>query len=137
MMTRYNWLAIALFASLLLTSIYVYDNAALFFNPLGLLVVISGTLGAMFLSYSSSDILASLRVAHNAYTVEPPTTDEIVDTLMDLSVRSRRKGMLALEDAEEETTGRTALRARCQSSKRWPDDTRRVRSSRHQDQEVC
>ncbi len=104
MMTRYNWLAVALFASLFVTSFYVYDNAALFFNPLGLLVVISGTLGAMFLSYSSTDIVAAARVAHNAYTVEPPTTDEIVDTLMDLSVRSRRKGMLALEDAEEETT---------------------------------
>jgi len=104
MMTRYNWLAIALFFSLLITVFYISDNAGLFFNPLGLLVVICGTLGAMFISYPSSDILASLRVAQNTYMVNPPTTEDIVDTLMDLSVRSRRKGILALEDAEEETT---------------------------------
>jgi len=104
MMTRYNWLAVALFISLLVTALYVSDHAWLFLNPLGLLVVICGTLGAMFISYPSSDILASLRVAQNAYMVNPPTTEDIVDTLMDLSVRSRRKGILALEHVEEETT---------------------------------
>lgn len=104
MMTRYNWLAIAIITSLVLTSFFVNDNIGYFFNPLGLLIVILGTLGALFLSYPSTDIVASLRVAHNAYTVEPPTTDEVVNTLMDLSVKSRRKGLLALENAEEETT---------------------------------
>ncbi len=104
MMTRYNWLAIALFISLLATGLYASEHASLFINPLGLLVVICGTLGAMFISYPSSDILASMRVAQNAYMVNPPTAEDIVDTLMDLSVRSRKNGILALEDAEEETT---------------------------------
>jgi len=56
------------------------------------------------MSYPSSDIMASVKVAHNSYTVNTTTADEIVNALMDLSVRSRRKGVLALEDAEEETT---------------------------------
>ena len=80
MMTRYNWLAVVLFISLVITGFYVSDHADLFINPLGLLVVICGTLGAMFISYPSSDILASIRVAQNAYMVNPPTTEDIVNT---------------------------------------------------------
>lgn len=108
MMTRYNWLVIAIIISLVATSLYIthnsHQNIAYFFNPLGLFIVITGTLGALFMSYSSGDIVASLRVAKNTFTVRPPTTDEVVNTLMDLSVRTRRKGILALENVEEETT---------------------------------
>jgi len=104
MMTRYNWLVIAMIISLVMTGFYMNQNLSHFINPLGLVIVITGTLGALFLSYPSSDILAALRVAQNAYTTEPPTTDEIVNTLMDLSVRSRRKGIMALENAEGQTT---------------------------------
>jgi len=104
MMTRINWLAVILFAAIFTGSFLLGENSSLFFNQIGLLVVISGTLGAMFLSYPSGDIKASVKVAHNSYTVNTTTAEEIVDTLMDLSVRSRRKGVLALEDAEEETT---------------------------------
>ncbi len=103
-MTPTNFLAVALFAAVFLSSFLIGENPALFINGLGLSIVISGTLGALFLSYGAQDMRASVRVAHNAYTVKPPSTDEIVNTLIYLSVRSHRKGVLALEDMEEETT---------------------------------
>jgi len=103
-MTFANWLAALCFTALFAASFLLGDNSELFFNALGLLVVVSGTLGALFLSYPASNISAALKVARNACTHKLPTTDEIVDTLIYLSVHSNRKGVLALEDAEEETT---------------------------------
>lgn len=103
-MSRYNLVAALLFATIFGTSFLWSENAGLFINGLGMLVVVSGTLGAMFLSYPLRELWASVQVANNAYRVNPPTPDEVVDSLMDLSVRSRRKGTLALENMEEETT---------------------------------
>ncbi len=103
-MTRYNWIGVILFAAIFSSSFLNNENASLFLNQIGLLVVVSGTLGAVFLSYPSASIVASLKVAQNSFTGHMSTTKEIVDALMDLSVRSRRKGLLALEDAEEETS---------------------------------
>ena len=104
MMTRINILVVVICIAIFTSSFLLGDNSSLFLNSFALIVVTSGTLGALFLSYSARDIWSSLHVAHNAYTTATPTADEIVDTLMDLSVRSRRKGVLALEDLEEQTS---------------------------------
>lgn len=104
MMTRYNWAAVVLFSAIFISSFIQSDNAGLFFNGVGLLVVISGTLGAMFLSYASADIIDSLRVAKNALSSRTSTPDEIVNTLIQLAVDSRRRGNLAFEDAENQTS---------------------------------
>ena len=103
-MSRINRLAAIVFAALFLVSFLYPDNRELFLNALGLLIVVSGTLGALFLSYPAGNLLAALKVARNAWLRRLPTATEIVDTLIYLSVHSRRKGVLALEDAEEETT---------------------------------
>jgi len=103
-MSRTNLLAALVFAALFASSFMLGDNSNLFINALGLLIVISGTLGALFLSYPASNIHAAIKVARNAYLSRLPTANEIVDTLIYLSVHSRRKGVLALENAEEETT---------------------------------
>ncbi len=103
-MNKTNWIAAVLFAAIFAGSFALGENSALFVNGLGLTLVLSGTLGAMFISYPVTDMIASVRVAHNAYNTNPPTPDEVVNALMDLSVRSRRKGTLALEEYEEETT---------------------------------
>ena len=103
-MTLTNWLAALAFTALFIASFMLGENRDLFINSLGLMIVISGTLGALFLSYPASSIGSAFKVARNACTHKLPTTDEIVDTLLYLSVHSRRKGVLALENAEEETT---------------------------------
>ncbi len=104
MMNAFNWLAVALCGAVFVTTFALGDHPALFINGLGLAIVLSGTLGALFLSYPMADISAAFRVAHNSLTVQPPTAETVVNTLLDLAVRSRRKGVLVLEDAEEETT---------------------------------
>ncbi|MCW9024625.1 MAG: MotA/TolQ/ExbB proton channel family protein [Gammaproteobacteria bacterium] len=103
-MTRTNWIAVILFACIFISSFMYTENSSLFINGLGMVIVLSGTLGAIFLSYPAASIGASVRVARNSYTVNPATAKEIVDALIFLSVHSRQKGVLALEDMEDETT---------------------------------
>jgi chemotaxis protein MotA len=103
-MIKSNLTAAVLFAAIFVGSFTFGGNTELFFNLLGLVIVLSGLLGAMFLSYPSRSIGIACGVAWNAYRIELPTHEQIIETLMELSVRSRKKGMIALEDAEETTT---------------------------------
>lgn len=103
-MIKSNLIAVVLFASIFIGSFAIGENTGLFFNLLGLVIVLSGLLGALFLSYPTKSIGIACGVAWNAYRIELPSHERIIETLMELSVRSRSKGMIALEDAEETTT---------------------------------
>lgn len=103
-MTFTNWFAVILFTCTFIGSFMYGDQSSLYINGLGLIIVLSGTLGAVFLSYPSNNIRASFMVARNSYRKNPASASEIVDTLIFLSVHSRQKGVLALEDMEDETT---------------------------------
>jgi len=100
MMSKLNWVAGILFTLIFASSFVMTENPSLFMNGLGLAIVVSGTLGAMFFSYPSSDISAAIRVARNTYLVKTPSADLLVNTMMDLAVQRQHHGILALEDAE-------------------------------------
>jgi chemotaxis protein MotA len=79
-------------------------NISLYFNLAGLCVVIGGTLGATLLSFrikSLSNLYQVLRRSHSSTIKEP---EEIVEILIDISVKSRVKGLLSLQQEEEETS---------------------------------
>ncbi|MFQ5579656.1 MAG: motility protein A [Nitrospiria bacterium] len=73
------------------------DVMALYFNLVALLVVISGTIGAIFMSYPFFRIKSALLVARNAYLSRLPSQDSIIKALLGLAVRSRYDGILSLE----------------------------------------
>ena len=103
-MMKSNLIAVAVFAAIFTGSFMFGDNSGLFINFLGLTIVLSGLLGAMFLSYPVRNIWIACKVAYNGYKTELPSHDEVIDTLMQLSVKSRGKGLLALEEAGDKTT---------------------------------
>jgi chemotaxis protein MotA len=103
-MTYRNWLGIALCLALFGASFFLGDASSQLFNGLGLLIVLSGTLGAALLSYPFDHVRVAVRVALCSYTVSPPKSAEIVYTLMDLALQSRHRGILSLEEAERRTT---------------------------------
>jgi chemotaxis protein MotA len=74
------------------------------FNIVGVLIILSGTFGATFISYPFNDIRAAFQVARNTYNENPPAAEDIVNTLMDVSVRSRLKGILSIEKVEDQMT---------------------------------
>ncbi|MFP4495485.1 MAG: motility protein A [Halochromatium sp.] len=103
-MSLLNYLAALFFGVLFVASFALGNDAGLFVNLVGLSIVISGTLGATFLSYPVGDIRSALFVARNSYTRKLPTEHEIINSLLDMAVRSRYQGMLALEELEDQTT---------------------------------
>ncbi len=103
-MTTFNWMGVVLFTGLYAVMFALTENAALMLNGVGLCVVLSGTLGAIFLSYPVSDIHSALVVARNTYTGKMITPEKIIAILRDLAVRTRSDGVLALENYGEQTT---------------------------------
>ncbi len=77
----------------------------IYFNVISLLVVISGTLGAAFLSYPFEKLSSAFIVAKNVYTKEIiSSSDEVVNILLDLAVRSKYDGIISLEKYEKQIT---------------------------------
>lgn len=103
-MNRHSWFAIALFGAAFALGFGIHGHAALFVNGAALLVVSCGTLGALFLCYPVADLYAALRVMRNAYREPPPTAREVIDTLLELALQSRGKGILVLERMGEQST---------------------------------
>ena len=103
-MNIYNGLGFMLFVSLFVSSLLLGENSSILFNQVAIVLVVSGTIGAVFISYPYNDIKAALFVARNSYGAKPPTPSLIVNALLDLSVRSRHDGLLSLEKIEGQTT---------------------------------
>jgi chemotaxis protein MotA len=84
---------------------YGEGGRALYFNLASFLVVSSGTIGAAFLSFPYDRLKNAYRVALNSYKKDVVNSpDEIVNLLLDISVRSRYDGILSLEKVEKATT---------------------------------
>lgn len=69
----------------------------IFLNPSGILIVVGGTAAAAFLSYPFQTVMG---VFHSFMVVlrrEPPRLEKYVPTVMDLVVKARKGGRLALE----------------------------------------
>jgi chemotaxis protein MotA len=96
-MNKHSWIAILLFGGLFVAGFLLRGNAALFFNATALGIVICGTLGAMFLCYPAGDLHAALLVTRNLYRDPPPTSDEVIHTMIEVALHTRTGGVLALE----------------------------------------
>ena len=66
------------------------------------MIVFGGTAGAVLLTFSLSDIGAALGAAARAFRKQDQDVESLVATLVSLSMRAHRSGMLAL-DADAET----------------------------------
>jgi len=76
-----------------------------YLNIVSLLVVVSGTVGAVFLSQPFSRLSNAMKVAKNVYVKDVmSTSEEIVNILLDLAVRSKYDGILSLERYEKHLT---------------------------------
>jgi chemotaxis protein MotA len=103
-MRKHSSAAVALFATAFVAAFAIQGHAALFVNLSALVVVSCGTAAAVFLCYPAGDLLAALRVTLNAYREPPPTEREVIDSLLELALVSRGKGVLVLERMGEQST---------------------------------
>jgi len=81
----------------------IQGNIGLYFNISAVLIVVGGTLGATLICFRLSRLAIVFKVLHSSYRAPIKKPDEIVEMLIDLSVKSRLQGILSLQDDEEET----------------------------------
>ncbi|HKJ64978.1 MAG TPA: MotA/TolQ/ExbB proton channel family protein [Desulfopila sp.] len=99
-----NFLGLILCAGLFLAGFLINGNLSFYFNLSGLLIVIGGTFAAALLSFRWQQLSIAARVIVSSYNKRPKTEKEIVETLLDLAIKSRTRGVLALEEEESETS---------------------------------
>jgi chemotaxis protein MotA len=103
-MNKHSWIGVIALAALFVASFFIQGHAALFLNGTALLIVSCGTLGSLLLSYPVGDLQAALRVTRNLHQNAPPSSEQVINTLLDLAVESRGKGILALENRSGQST---------------------------------
>lgn len=99
-MNRKNLIGVIVSLLVFAGSFLLTGAAAAYWNVAAFLVVASGLAAAMLLSYPMQHVRNAFAVARNVYTSKPVSADEIVHTLLDLSVRSKVDGILSLERSE-------------------------------------
>jgi chemotaxis protein MotA len=102
--TRGNLFVVATCALLFAATFVLAGNAAAYVNFPALIVVLSGTLGATFLSYPFEQIKSAWFVARGAYRTPPTDPDEVVKALLDVALQSKVEGLQSLERRGEQTT---------------------------------
>ncbi len=101
--TKKNIIGLLICTILFFSGFFIHGNTGLYLNLSGFLIVIGGTLGATFLSYNMKRIEILLKVLKTSYGKSSRSPNDIVRILVDLSVKKRIKGLLALQDDEDET----------------------------------
>ena len=101
---RQNLIGFLLCLALFSVGFVIHGTLSLYFNLSGFLIVVSGTLGATFISFNAERLKIVYKVLWSCYRNRVKDPDEIIELLLDLSVKSKLQGMLSLQEDEEETT---------------------------------
>lgn len=103
-MKRANLTGLVLGTILFVIGFIINGNLGLYFNLSGFLVVFGGTLAAATLSFKWAQLVIVRRVLWSSYQKPVKKETEIINILIDLSIRSRLEGILSLQQEENETT---------------------------------
>jgi len=76
----------------------------LFISPQSALIVVGGTVAAVFVSYPLKDVLGLLGVVRNAFFVKEEAVHDVIALLVKFAERARREGILALEKEMEKVS---------------------------------
>ncbi len=82
----------------------INGNLILYLNISGILIVVGGVVVASLMSFKFEQLRIVSKVISSAYKKPTIKETEIIDILIDLSIRSRIDGILSLQQKESETT---------------------------------
>lgn len=99
-----NFIGLFFFVCVFCAGFVINGNLSLYFNLSGLLVVFGGTFGAAFLSFKTEQLSIVNKVLRANYRKKIKKETEIVQILIDLSIKSRIEGILSLQEEENETS---------------------------------
>ncbi|MCW8982518.1 MAG: MotA/TolQ/ExbB proton channel family protein [Gammaproteobacteria bacterium] len=106
-----NTFALFVCVLIFLFGFFLKGNLSLYFNLAGIMVVVGGSAAAALISYGVDRLIIVYRVTKASFKPEVTSEREIISILMDLSIRSRIKGILSLQEQEEELTTHFLRRA--------------------------
>lgn len=72
-----------------------------FLDVPAILMVVGGSIGALFINYPMPVMLSTFRVAKQAFFTKLYSPKEVIERIVDYAAQSRRDGVLALESAIE------------------------------------
>jgi len=82
----------------------IHGNVGLYFNLAGMLIVVGGTLGATLICFRTKRINIVRMVLWSSYRTRVKEPEDIVEIIVDLSVKKRMRGILSLQEDEDETS---------------------------------
>lgn len=103
-MKNKNLIGLILCGAIFIAGFMLHGNLSLYFNISGLFIVCGGTICASLISFRFEQIHIVTKVLQAAYKRPIKKETEIINILIDLSIRSRMEGILSLQDQENETT---------------------------------
>ncbi len=103
-MKNKNLIGLFLSCGLFIVGFTIHGNVSLYFNLSGLLIVCGGTFAASLVSFRLEQMQIVTKVLSAAYRKPIMRETEIINILVDLSIRSRMEGVLSLQNKENETT---------------------------------
>jgi chemotaxis protein MotA len=83
---------------LVVVSVFIGGDLAIFINVPSLLLVLGGTLATCFIKFSVKDVVNSIRVAMKAFTVKIQPLEEVMDRMVALARVTKEQGLMALEN---------------------------------------
>lgn len=103
-MMRKNLIGLVLSIGLFILGFILNGNLGLYLNISGMMIVFGGTLAATLLSFKLEQLRIVSKVLWTGYNRPVKREPEIINILIDLSIRSRVEGILSLQQHENETT---------------------------------
>jgi chemotaxis protein MotA len=103
-MDRKSLLGLVLCGVIFAAGFAISGNVARYFNLAAILVVAGGTLGVAIASFRLQRLQYVARVLRNSYRARMKEPAEIVEILVDLSVKSKIRGLHTLAEDERETS---------------------------------
>lgn len=103
-MNKKNLIGILAAGLVFVSSFWLSGGLAMYWNLAALAIVLSGVAVSTLLSYPYEKVQNSITVAASCYSDPSTNREEIVDSLIGLSVKSKMDGILSLEKSGKETT---------------------------------
>lgn len=82
---------------LLSGAILLGDAPGIFVNPPGVLIVFGGTFAATLIRFSFADVVNSIKIVANAFTVRLSNPQEVIAEIVSLAHVARKNGLIVLE----------------------------------------
>lgn len=103
-MKNKNLIGLLLFGGTFFFGFLIHGNLSLYFNISGIMIVVGGTVSAALISFRFAQLRIVTKVLWFAYRKPIMKEPEVINILIDLSIRSRMEGILSLQNQENETT---------------------------------